>query len=86
ILKNKKSYDIQGDPMIENKERKFLHDISSPVGTAIFVLDIVLDTLKSHTNPPEELIQIQQLSGIFERIKTLIEERRREITQETLEK
>lgn len=67
---------------MENKERKFLHDISSPVGTAIFVLDMVMDDLQSTSPESPSLPRIQQAYALLEQIKSSIEGRRKEILSE----
>ncbi|MEW6055486.1 MAG: hypothetical protein AB1540_02645 [Bdellovibrionota bacterium] len=69
--------------MIETEERKFLHDIASPVGTAIFVLDMVLDSMKNRPNAnPDELAQAQQVFDVLGQIKKKIEERRQILIQQ----
>lgn len=63
--------------MIETEERKFLHDIASPVGTAIFVLDMALESMRSGSDTnAEELAQIQQVFDLLDKIKKTIEQRR----------
>ncbi len=68
---------------IENPERKFLHDIASPVGTALFVLDMLLENMNSRKDAsPEELTQAQQISDLLAQIKKAIENRRATIIQQ----
>ena len=63
--------------MKESDERKFLHDIASPVGTALFVVDMVLDSMGSRSDvSAEELTQIKQVYEMLEKIKKTIEQRR----------
>ena len=51
--------------------------------TAIFILDMVLDTMKNRTGTaPEELTQIQQTFALLEQIKKTIEERRKVLIQQ----
>jgi hypothetical protein len=69
----------------ENEERKFLHDIASPVGAAIFVLDMVLDSMKSRADAnPDELTQTQQVFDLLDKIKNAIEERRKILIQQNV--
>jgi hypothetical protein len=69
--------------MTETAERKFLHDIASPVGTAIFVLDMVLDSMKSRTDAnAAELAQTQQVFEVLNQIKKAIDERREVLIQQ----
>jgi len=63
--------------MKEVEERKFLHDIASPVGTAIFVTDILLDSMKERPDVnAEELTQVKQIADLLENVKKMIEARR----------
>jgi hypothetical protein len=67
----------------ETPEIKFLHDISSPVSTAIFVMDMVLDNMKKRPEVnSEELAQTQQVFSLLDQIKKSIEERRQEIMRQ----
>jgi len=69
--------------MKETQERKFLHDIASPVGSAIFILDMVLDNMKSRPNiSQDELTQTQQVYDLLEQIKNAIEARRKVLIQQ----
>ena len=47
--------------MNDSNERKFLHDIASPLGAAIFLLDMTVEDMVKRTGAnPEELNQIKQ--------------------------
>jgi hypothetical protein len=61
----------------ENDEREFLHDLASPIATALFITDAVLEGIqaRSHTDP-EELIQVKQLYDALEKARSLLHERR----------
>lgn len=61
-----------------NDERKFLHDISSPLGAAIFSLDSLLDYVQSQSKVDQEALgQIIQIYDILEILKRKVHERRR---------
>jgi hypothetical protein len=61
----------------ESEERKFLHDIASPLGTAMFVVDMMLDGMKARPGAgPQELRQAQQVLDVLGQIKKAIEQRR----------
>lgn len=63
--------------MKEVEERKFLHDIASPIGTAIFVVDMLLESMQGNSNVnSEELTQVKQIADLMENIKKMIEARR----------
>ena len=68
--------------MSENSpERKFLHDISTPVGTALFLTDLMLETLKE-----ENSAHLDQMTSIFQALtmaRKMIEERRETIIKAT---
>ncbi len=60
-----------------SEERKFLHDIVSPLATAIFLLDIVREDLKStESMAPGVIAQTTQLATTLAKMKGMIEARR----------
>lgn len=66
------------DPRIaETNERKFLHDLGSPLGTAIFIAEALLDDLqvRAGTNP-DDLMQLKELYSALDRVRKIIEARR----------
>lgn len=66
--------------MSESNERKFLHDIANPLGTAMFVVDMLIDSMKNRPDAdPNELKQTEQVYGLMQRMKKMIEERRAEL-------
>jgi hypothetical protein len=60
------------------EERKFLHDIASPVGTLMFVAEAVGDLLKEKgAIGPDEEEQLKVLQSQLERMRDMIVERRK---------
>lgn len=58
-------------------EREFLHELASPLGTAIFVIDAVIDTVQSRPGvDPDELIQLAEIFQALEKMKKLLQGRR----------
>jgi hypothetical protein len=70
--------------MANTDERKFIHDIASPLGSAIFILDMALETMKSTANSnSEEWVQIQQVADILSQLKKKLEDRRELLISKT---
>lgn len=66
-----------------SEERKFLHDISTPLATALFVVDSLSDSLKERAEAEGatqtskmELDQAQRIAAALMKIKLQIEARR----------
>lgn len=58
-------------------EREFLHALATPLGTAVFLVDAVLDAIQSKAgSDPDEVVQITQIYDALERMKKLLQERR----------
>ncbi len=63
--------------MNDSNERKFLHDIASPLGAAIFLLDMTVEDMVKRTGAnPEELNQIKQAFDSLKQIQALLEAKR----------
>ena len=63
--------------MSNNDERKFLHDLASPLTSAMFLADILLDNMQAKPNcVPEELSQVQQIYKAMEKIQHMLQSRR----------
>ena len=61
----------------ENDEREFLHSLASPIGTAFFLADSLLDNMQNcHETNPNELMQAVQIFEALETIKKLLIQRR----------
>jgi hypothetical protein len=59
------------------EERQFLHDIASPLGTAMFLVDAVLEDLTSKPNPDaDEVAQMNAIYQALQSIQKLLQERR----------
>ena len=51
----------------ETEERKFLHDVAGPVGTAIFLLDILLESMNERADMnADDLAQVKQVFQTLE--------------------
>jgi hypothetical protein len=60
------------------EERKFLHDVSSPVGTLMFVVEAVCNSLNERgVATPEDQEQLTQLRKQLDRVRDMIVERRK---------
>lgn len=60
-------------------ERKFLHDLSSPLSAAMFMIDVMIERAQSDEAEMTKDELVKQLNGVLEthtRLKTLIESRR----------
>ena len=63
--------------MVDGNERKFLHDIASPLGTAIFLLDMTLEDMAKRPGiDPMELDQVKQAYQSLKQTQTMLEARR----------
>ena len=60
-----------------NDERKFLHDIANPLGTAMFTLDSAIEDLSEKPEPNlESILQLQQVRTALEKVKVILRDRR----------
>lgn len=58
-------------------ERQFLHDLASPLGTALFVADALLESLQGKTGRSAgDLLQAGEIYQALMQLKKLLEERR----------
>jgi hypothetical protein len=61
-------------------ERKFLHDISSPLAVAIFVLEVALEDVKPDAILDKDSFEsLQKAFGALEKLKKMIEDRRNSV-------
>ena len=58
----------------EESERKFLHDLASPLATAIFLVDMAQEDLA--TNPAEIAESMKKIAASLEKTKVLLHARR----------
>lgn len=65
--------------MIKSPERKFLHDIASPIGTALFWVDLMLDPNNSSGEVRKHL---ESIRDSLMASKALIEERRKHLIEQ----
>lgn len=65
-----------------NDERKFLHDISSPVGTALLLIDMIAEGLQEKLpSDANEIQQIAQAAESLDKLKKMIVSRREILIQ-----
>lgn len=58
-------------------EQKFLHDIASPLGTAMLIMDMLLSDVQNRSDvAPDKLLQMGQIYGALEKVKKILEDRR----------
>lgn len=57
-------------------ERSFLHDLASPLGTAILLADALLENMQSKGTDPDEVMQMGQIYEALELLKSLISKRK----------
>jgi len=66
--------------MNDTDENKFLHDLASPLGTAMLLLDSMLESMESRpTSDRNDLEQLRVICRSMENLKKLLEERRQSI-------
>jgi|GEM_PF-3283953 len=63
-------------------ERQFLHDIGSPLGTALFLVDTLLEMAKEKGEENVEFMQLTSILEALNKARTLIEERRQIVKAE----
>ncbi len=64
-------------PEKKNPERKFLHDLATPLGTAMLLTDIILEDIQTRADiDPEDVMKLGDIYKALEKIKSLIYERR----------
>ena len=60
-----------------SEERSFLHDIASPLGTAMFLVDALLEDLESKPSPDADgLAQVRAIYQALQSIQKLLQARR----------
>lgn len=58
-------------------EREFLHNLASPLSTAIFLVDAALDNIQSRPEAnADDVMQLVDAYQALERVKMLLQERR----------
>lgn len=63
--------------MNETDEKKFLHDLANPVSTALFLVDVVLESFQNRPDlNQDELLQLQEICHSLDKVKDLIQDRR----------
>jgi FtsZ-binding cell division protein ZapB len=63
--------------MSNNEERRFLHDIASPLGTVFFLVDAAIESLKEKLNgETDEVTQLQDAYAALQQVKQMIQSRR----------
>ena len=60
-----------------NEEREFLHDVSGPLGTVIFLVDSLLENMQSRADAnPTELMQLTDVFRELQKVKQILHDRR----------
>ena len=68
---------------MNSNERKFLHDMANFLGTAMFLMDALLDSAQSRSGVDSgERLQMGQINEALEKMKKMIEERRELLRKE----
>jgi hypothetical protein len=68
--------------MSHKDERKFLHDVASPLAAALFIIDMVKDEAEEKSGvASREAKQAKQVQELLSRIRSLLEERRAVLIQ-----
>ena len=62
---------------IKNDEKSFLHDLASPLGTAMLLTQSVLDNLQSQsTIQPDDIDGLNEAYNALKEIKEMLQNRR----------
>ncbi|MBI3544122.1 MAG: hypothetical protein HY075_12700 [Deltaproteobacteria bacterium] len=64
---------------LKNPERKFIHDISSPLGVVYGMVETVLEGLKTGGGRPEDIQKLEKALRSLNKVTDLIHTRREEI-------
>lgn len=58
-------------------EREFLHDVATPLGTAMFLTDSALEDIQARPDAdPDDIMRLGKIFQALEQIKMLLSERR----------
>lgn len=57
-------------------EREFLHDLASPIGTSIFLIDAVLEAMQTRNSDPDDLLRLADAYQELQKVKKLLQGRR----------
>jgi hypothetical protein len=67
----------------ESNERKFLHDVASPIGAAMFLMDVLVEGMKARPDVnAEELAQAQRVFELLETVNRMLAHRREDLIQQ----
>lgn len=58
------------------EQRQFLHDLSSPLSTAIFIVDMLREDLQALPEAGTLAPSLEQLNSTLEKLRKMIEDRR----------
>lgn len=59
------------------EERAFLHDLATPLGTAMLLADSILEDVKARSNvDPDDLFRLENIFQSLEKLDCLIKDRR----------
>ena len=61
----------------QSGERKFLHDIASPIGTGLFMSELMLEQISQEPGVDPELVnQLKRVYETFDKLRHMIQDRR----------
>jgi hypothetical protein len=70
--------------MATNEERKFLHDLATPLGTAILLADMILQNSKKKPQvSAEEIEQMEMIANALDKIQIKLKERRQHLINQS---
>lgn len=67
--------------VMTREERAFLHEIASPLGSAVLMLDIVIESARSRPESEKTLKELKMTQKALERMKELLQSRREILIQ-----
>ncbi len=68
---------MANDEFHANDERKFLHELSTPLGAALLFMDSVLEDIQNRSSTdPDDLMRLTEINKALNKINTLLTERR----------
>ena len=60
-----------------SEQRKFLHDLASPLSTSIFLVDSAMRAAKAAPTPDPALIsKLEKMAQVMDKMKTMLQDRR----------
>ncbi len=60
----------------EREERKYMHDVATPLGVAVFLVDAVLEDLQSQGVSQDSLAQLNKIRDALNKVTAMLHQRR----------